>query len=356
MGRMNQEILLVVVMVAGFLALFFGLRGLMQKLLLQLQEKNEQQRQGQQEEIGNNVRHLLDDNREKLDLMVKQLKEQLESSQKEVKQLREQNSSIKQQLEHSMQQTEALRVSTEGLKSLLSNNRLRGDWGEQVAEDLLLAAGFVEGHNYQKQSATEEGRPDFTIMLPDGFKVNVDAKFPFDDLAEYQNADNDQARTKALKNFEKAVKEKIKEVTSKDYIDPSNQTVDFVVMFIPNEMIFSFVYEKIPDIVQYASERKVMMTGPFGFTALLRLVLQAHKNFHYEQELQEIVGYIEEFQRQYEKFGESLAKVGRSLETAQNAFRETEGVRQRQLTKIVDKITEQSSDTKLLSGKRNKDE
>jgi DNA anti-recombination protein RmuC len=66
--------------------------------------------------------------------------------------------------------------------------------------------------------------------------------------------------------------------------------------------------------VQYASERKVMLTGPFGFTALLRLVLQAHKNFHYEKELQEIVGLIEQFQRQYEKFGDSLAKVGRYRE------------------------------------------
>lgn len=354
---MEENVLVILgVVAAGFAGLYIGLRGLVQKLLLQLQEKNEQQRQGEQEEIGTNVRHLLDDNREKLDIMIKQLREQLDSSQKEVKQLREQNSSIRQQLQQSTELTEKLRVSTEGLKSLLSNNRLRGDWGEQVAEDLLLAAGFVEGYNYQKQSTTQEGRPDFTVLLPDGFKVNVDAKFPFDDLVEYQNADSDQTRTKALKNFEKAVKEKIKEVTSKDYIDPSQQTVDFVVMFIPNEMIFSFVYEKVPDIVHYASERKVMMTGPFGFTALLRLVLQAHKNFHYEQELQEIVGHIEEFQRQYEKFGESLAKVGRSLETAQNAFRETEGVRQRQLTKVVERITEQSSDTKLLSTKEADDE
>lgn len=356
LGNMEQNLLLVAVIALGFAALYIGLRGVMHKLLWQLQEKNDQQRQGAQEELDNSVRGLLDDNREKLDLMIKQLKEQLDSSQKEVKQLREQNSSIRQQLQQSTELTEKLRVSTEGLKSLLSNNRLRGDWGEQVAEDLLLAAGFVEGHNYEKQSTTAEGRPDFTILLPDGFKVNVDAKFPFDDLVNYQQAETDTDRNKALKSFETAVKTKIKEVTSKDYIDPSNQTVDFVVMFIPNEMIFSFVYEKIPDIVQYASERKVMMTGPFGFTALLRLVLQAHKNFHYEQELQQIVGYIEEFQQQYEKFGESLAKVGRSLETAQNAFRETEGVRQRQLTKVVERITEQSSDAKLLPEKKGKDE
>ena len=339
----------------GFGLLYVGLKGYMQRLLLQLQEKNEQARQSEQEEVEGNVRSLLDDNRDKLDIMVKQLKEQLQSSQKEVGSLKEQNAQIREHLHHSTELTEKLRVSTEGLKSLLSNNRLRGDWGEQVAEDLLLAAGFVEGHNYEKQSSTKEGRPDFTILLPDGFRVNVDAKFPFDDLVAYQNADNDKDRSKALKSFETAVKTKIKEVTSKDYIDPSSQTVDFVVMFIPNEMIFSFVYEKVPNIVQYASERKVMMTGPFAFTALLRLVLQAHKNFHYEKELQGIVGLIEEFQSQYDKFGESLNKVGRSLDTAQKAFHETEGVRHRQLSRVVEKITEQSSDAKLSPGE-SKDE
>ncbi len=335
----------------GFVVLFLGLRSFLQKLLLQLMEKNDKQRQDEREETDSGVRSLLDDNREKMDLVVSQLKEQLASSQTEVRSLKEQNAGIREHLQQSTQTAEKLRVSTEGLQSLLSNNRLRGEWGEQVAEDLLLAAGFVEGHNYQKQSTTTQGRPDFTVLLPDGFKVNVDAKFPFDDLVRYQDAKNNTERNKALKSFETSVKNKIKEVTSKDYIDPSNQTVDFVVMFIPNEMIFSFIYEKIPSVVSYASERKVMMTGPFGFTALLRLVLQAHKNFHYEKELQEIVGLIEQFQRQYEMFGESLAKVGRSLETAQKTFQETEGLRQRQLTRVVDKITEQSSGAKLLPEK-----
>lgn len=348
---MNQELILIGVIAIGFAALYFALRGVMQKLLLQLQEKNESQRSQTREETDSSVRNLLDDNRKQLDLMIGQLKEQLKSSQSEVRALKEQNAGIQQQMKRADEATLRLQASTDDLKKLLSNNRLRGEWGEQVAEDLLLAAGFVEGHNYQKQTTTTQGRPDFTVLLPDGFKVNVDAKFPFDDLVRYQEAENKGERDKALKAFEVAVKNKVKEVTSKDYIDPSNQTVDFVVMFIPNEMIFSFIYEKTPEVVSFASERKVIMTGPFGFTALLRLVLQAHKNFHYEKELQQIVGLIEQFQRQYEMFGESLSKVGRSLETAQKAFHETEGVRQRQLTRVVDKIAEQSSDAKLLPEK-----
>jgi len=340
----------------GFIGLGFVVRAMMQRALLELFEKNESQSSNTREETDNSVRNLLDDNRKQLDVIVGNLKDQLKTSQSEVRSLREQNAAISEQLKNTHQVTQQLQLSTDSLKELLSNNRLRGEWGEQVAEDLLLAAGFVEGLNYEKQTSTAEGRPDFTVLLPDGFMLNVDAKFPFDDLVRYQDADSAAEKKKALKSFETSIKTKVKEVTSKDYIDPGSQTVDFVVMFIPNEMIFSFIYEKTPSVVDYAAERKVVLSGPFGFTALLRLVLQAHRNFHYEKELQGIIGLIEKFQRQYEMYGENMDKLGRGLKSAQDAFEQAEGVRHRNLTRVVEKITEQSSDAKLLPEKEHEDE
>jgi DNA recombination protein RmuC len=237
------------------------------------------------------------------------------------------------------------------LRSLLANNRLRGEWGEQVAEDLLLAAGFVEKVNYLKQSTTIEGRPDFTILLPDGYKLNVDAKFPFDDLISYQEAKTDTEKKRALAAFNTSIKNKIKGITSKDYIDPEGQTLDFVMMFIPNEMIFSFVYEMLPDINEFASKQRVVLAGPFGFTAVLRMILQAHKNFHHEKSLVQILGLISKFQEEYNKFGESMDRLGRQIDTAQKTFMEVEGTRSRQLTRVVEQISHRSQDT-LESGKK----
>jgi DNA recombination protein RmuC len=208
---------------------------------------------------------------------------------------------------------------------------------------LLLAAGFVEKVNFLKQATTAEGRPDFTVLLPDGSKLNVDAKFPFDDLIEYEAASSEAAKRAALNKFRTSIKTKVKEVTSKDYINPQDQTLDFVVMFIPNEMIFSFIYEKLPDINDYCSQRKVVLAGPFGFTAVLRLVMQAHKNFGYEKHLQEIFGLVSKFQDEYVKFGDSMQKLGNQLATAQKTFTEVEGTRSRQLTKVVDQISGHSS-------------
>ena len=327
-----------------------------QKLILRLTNLNNEQRRSSKEEIESGVKGILDDNQKLLDKTVKGLEKELKNSREEVGNLKDQNSAIREQLANTAKITEGLQASTEGLKKVLSNNQLRGNWGEQVAEDLLLAAGFVEKVNYEKQTSSGEGRPDFTILLPDGSKLNVDAKFPFDNLIAYQEAKSPAQRKEAINNFRKDVKTKVDQATSKDYINPQNNTLDFVIMFIPNEMIFSFIYEKLPEINEYSNKRKVVLAGPFGFTAVLRLVLQAHKNFRYEKGLQQILGLISKFQVEYTKFGDSMDRLGKQLDTAQKTYMEVEGTRSRQLTRVVDQISgqtqiEASSETKKAEDK-----
>lgn len=319
-----------------------------QRLLLTLLKSHDTARKGSKEEIESGVKGMLDNNRQAIEQIVGSMEKQLKENRREITDLRGQNSAIKEQLANTAKITEGLQVSTEGLRNLLSNNRLRGDWGEQAAEELLRGAGFVEDLNYVKQTSSGEGRPDFTILLPDETKLNVDAKFPFDDLIAYQEAKTEVEKKRALTAFRTAVKNKIKEVTTKDYINPEGQTLDFVIMFIPNEMIFSFIYEKLPDVIQYSNERKVVLAGPFGFTAVLRLVLQAHKNFKYEKNLQKILGLISKFQDEYGKFGEHMERLGKQLDTAQKTYQEVEGTRSRQLTRVVDQIGAHSHKEQLV--------
>jgi DNA recombination protein RmuC len=338
-GVIIGSVVLAVILIAA--AFYF----LGQKFVLQLTNLNSQQRKGNKDEIETGVKDILNNHEKLLGEITRNLQKELKQSQEGVVDLKAQNAAIREQLANTAKITEGLQVSTEGLRNLLANNRLRGEWGEQVAEDLLMAAGFVEKVNYLKQSTTQEGRPDFTILLPDGFKLNVDAKFPFDDLIAYQESKTDTEKKRALAAFNTSIKNKIKGITSKDYIDAENQTLDFVVMFIPNEMIFSFVYEMLPDISRYASERKVVLAGPFGFTAVLRMILQAHKNFHHEKSLMQILGLISKFQEEYEKFGDSMDRLGRQLDTAQKTFIEVEGTRSRQLTRVVEQISSRSQNT-----------
>ena len=345
-----MEIVLAIIVSAVIIGVAIYLVG--QRLMLKLIESHDLQRKGSKEEIETGVKGLLDSNQKLLDATIKSLQRELKNSQEQIGSLKDQNSAIREQLVNTAKVTEGLQVSTEGLRKVLSNNQLRGKWGEQVAEDLLLAAGFVEKVNYTKQTSSGESRPDFTILLPDGSILNVDAKFPFTNLIEYQEAKTDSAKKTAITAFRTDVQTKINQIASKDYIDAQKNTLDFAIMFIPNEMIFSFIYEKLPDLNEYSNRKKVVLAGPFGFTAVLRLVLQAYRNFGYEKGLQEILGLISKFQAEYEKFGDSMDRLGKQLDTAQKTYLEVEGTRHRQLTKIVDQISNKSqmeaSDKKLI--------
>lgn len=348
-----MEVVIAILVSAALIAMVLFFLG--QRMILRLTNLNDQQRKGSKDEIESGVKDMLENNQKLLDKTVKGLEKELKSSREEVGGLKNQNSAIREQLANTAKITEGLQASTEGLKQVLSNNQLRGNWGEQVAEDLLMAAGFVEKVNYEKQTSSGEGRPDFTILLPDGTKLNVDAKFPFDNLIAYQEAKSPGQRKEAINNFKKDVKNKIDQATSRDYIDPQGNTLDFVIIFIPNEMIFSFIYDKLPEINEYSNQRKVVLAGPFGFTAVLRLVLQAYKNFRYEKSLQQILGLISKFQSEYTKFGDSMERLGKQLDTAQKTYMEVEGTRSRQLTRVVDQISGQTEiETGEIKPKENK--
>ena len=235
--------------------------------------------------------------------------------------------------------TQGLQTSTDDLKNLLSNNQMRGKFGEEIAENLLQSVGFVRGqYTVNETMETSNKRPDFTINLPDGTKVNVDVKFPFSALVKYQETDDDAEKQKHFKQFEKDVKEKIKQVRSRDYINPEENTVDFVILFVPNEMIFSLIYNKLHDVWNEAMKHKVIMAGPFSFTAILRMIYQSYKNFTYQENLMDIIKLIKSFEAEYTKFSEALDTLGSRLESTQKQYQQVSVTRTKKLTGVVEKI------------------
>lgn len=259
-------------------------------------------------------------------------------------------SALTEKLEEQKALTNQLKVTTEGLKNVLSNNQMRGQFGEQVAEDLLKMSGFVAGVNYDKQVVGESSsRPDFTVYMPDGMKINIDSKFPYQNLVKMSEAEGKEEKEKYKRAFEQDIKTKIKEVTSREYINPEENTVDFVVLFIPNEMIFSFIYDRFPDVWQDAMGKKVILAGPFSFTAILRMVHQAYDNFRYQKNVATIIGYIKKFGEEFENYNKSFKDLGARIESLQKQYVAVDTTRTNQLIKIVNKIkTEEVEHTKKL--------
>ncbi|MEX2012687.1 MAG: DNA recombination protein RmuC, partial [Patescibacteria group bacterium] len=258
-------------------------------------------------------------------------------------------SSLKKELETHRQLTHELRGSAEDLKRVLSNNQMRGAFGERVAEDLLKMAGFVIGQDYTVQDQTGASRPDLTLLLPDGTKVQIDVKFPYSNLQRYTEAKTDDDKQKYMKLFKADVKEKIKQIATRDYINPDEKTVDFAIAFIPNEMIFSFIYDQMNDIWEDGMRKKVVLAGPFSFTAMLRLIRQAHSNFQFQQNIHQIISLIQKFRGEYDKFSESVDVLGARLESTSKQFEVVSSTRSRQLGRVIDQIDSQQT----LTGAKN---
>jgi DNA recombination protein RmuC len=280
--------------------------------------------------------------------LINEIRKDIKANEKRLEQSDEERvksfSNLKTELQNHQKITEGLQASTEKLRTLLSNNQMRGAFGEQVADDLLKMAGFVVGQDYSRneKQANQNTRPDFTIFLPDQTKINIDVKFPFAALVRSIEATDDVEKKKHFLSFKQDVKEKIKQVCTREYINPEDKTVDFVILFIPNEMIFSYIYDKMNDVWEEAMRKKVVLAGPFSFTAILRMVKQAYTNFRYQENLQHIIGLIQRFDTEYQKYSQSIDMLGDKISGASKQFEVVSTTRNRQLTNIVDKIKNQS--------------
>jgi DNA recombination protein RmuC len=241
-------------------------------------------------------------------------------------------------LEQAAKVTTELSRTTSGLREALANSRARGQWGERMAADVLRAAGMVEGVNYRRQVAIAGGRvPDFTFLLPKGIEMNMDVKFPIDNYLRYLDASSEGDRSSALGAFQRDVRARVKEITTRDYIDPE-RTVDHVLLFIPNESVYSFIHENDPELLDRALTEKVVLCSPTTLFAVLAVVRQAVDSFQLERTSGEILTCLTRFRKQWDKFSDQIDRVGKSLSASQRAFDELDGTRRRQLERQLDRI------------------
>ena len=249
-------------------------------------------------------------------------------------------SNLKTVIEEHKAITGKLKDSTENLRNILSNNQLRGKYGEEVAENILKMLGFVKGLDYTVNLSqdTNANRPDITIKLPDKTKINIDVKFPFKSLMKYQEVEDELEKKKYLSQFTTDVKQKIKQVTSRDYINPEERTLDFVILFVPNEMIFSVICDKLGDVSRDALKNKVIITGPFSFAAIARMIRQSYDNFKIQEDLHRVVNLIGKFKDEFDKYNNEFDNIGNKIKSLSGQYDKVAGVRTRQLTKVIDQI------------------
>ena len=234
----------------------------------------------------------------------------------------------------------SLNTSSSALRDILGNTQVRGQWGERMAEDVFRLIGFVEPVNYVKQTAVADGssRPDFTIFMPENKKLNMDAKFPLTNYMRYVEAESEQDAEEYSRAFLRDVRDRTREVVGRDYINPEDNTLDYVLVFIPNEHMYHYIQQHGATLVEEALRNRVVLCSPISLFAILSVIRHALDNFAIQQASNEILSELSLFDRQWERFSKQMDLVGKRFELAQSGFEALSGTRRRALERPLARI------------------
>jgi len=170
--------------------------------------------------------------------------------------------------------------------------------------------------------------------MPKGQVLYMDVKFPMAAYLKYLEAGTDAERDAHVKRFLGDVRTRVKELSKREYASAgSSSSVDYVLLFIPNEQLTGFIHEHDPSLLDDAMGEKVVMCSPLTLFAFLGVIRQAYDNFMIEQTSDEILALLGSFSRQWDKYNDQVEKVKRKFDALDRDFDQLTGTRRRQLEK-----------------------
>ena len=302
-----------------------------------------------------NISKELTDKKDQIEKMVIKIEENLKERHKELVESRTENmkyfGDIKRQIEEHQKATKDLQTSSEKLTRILGNNKLRGEWGEKILEDILQSSGLEKNIHYLTQETTASGeRPDVVIMLPENRRISIDAKFPLSKILEMTDATSKDQLSNLKKGFEVDVKSRLREIAKREYINSEEGTLDFAIMFVPNEVVFSYINREFPLLIEEAFSKKIIMASPFSIYAIARTIMQGYKNYYYEQNLKDVLINISAFKDQFGKFKDEFEKLGRSFDGVYKDYKQIADTRITGINRAFKKIEESEKEQLKAKG------
>lgn len=243
-------------------------------------------------------------------------------------------------LETASERAQALADTTQRLAAALVNPRARGQWGERLAEDVLRLMGLVEHVGYRRQTTLDGGgqRPDFTLLLPEGRLLHMDVKFPFENWARSLEAADAEARGRAEAAFVRDVRARIAEVAGREYVDPGAGTLDFALLFIPNERVFGAALELAPGLVDEAMSKRVVLVSPGTLFAVLAVLRDALTTFRVSRAGRELAERIAAFRAAWAEHQDASRRLGQRLEDVTRDYQSLTYTRRRRLDTELDRL------------------
>jgi DNA recombination protein RmuC len=242
----------------------------------------------------------------------KAMHEQISSFTKETVQIREE-----------LKQVGEAMKGISSFQEFFKSPKIRGQWGEATLEHIL--SEYFPPELYETQHLFSSGEQvDAVLKLPNGKLLPIDAKFPFDNFRKMIETDSKEEKDFFRKKFIEDAKLRIQEITSK-YILPSENTVDFAIMYIPAEAVYYEInLNKDIDLGDYARSKKVILASPNTIYLTLRTIEHWFRDTQISRQTQEILKRLNKIQEDAGRLAEDFRKLGVHLRNASSAYDNSE--------------------------------
>lgn len=225
---------------------------------------------------------------------------------------------------------EQLRRETNALATALRKPHVRGAWGELQLRRVAEVAGMLEHCDFVQQETAQTSagttiRPDMKVTLAGGTFVYVDSKVPLAAFLDAHESNNEDERERRLQQFAKNVQSHVDQLSSKSYFMAGTASPEFVVLFLPSEALAAEALMHLPDLHDYAARRNVILATPTTLIAMLRAVAYSWRQAVLADSAQEVFALGRELYDRLGTLGKHFDRVGRSLQTAVNAYNEAVG-------------------------------
>jgi DNA recombination protein RmuC len=262
--------------------------------------------------------------------LVKPLAEQIDKlaaqTQALEKQRAETHGQLSEQVKGLLNAQQELRGETGRLVSALRRPEVRGRWGEVQLRRVVEMAGMLDRCDFLEQETGADGkRPDLIVQLPGGKNVVVDSKAPVAAFLEASEAGEKTARGRALERFAQHVRTHVQQLAAKAYWDQFQPAPEFVVLFLPGESFFSAALQQDPELIEFASERKVILATPTTLLALLKAVYYGWRQEALADNARQVSELGALLYERLGKVAEHWNGVGRNLGQAVKAYNEATG-------------------------------
>ncbi len=227
---------------------------------------------------------------------------------------------VKNRAEELLAEQRRTQDETRRLSQLLGRSDRRGRWGEIQLANVLEASGLAQYIDYDLQvsSTSEAGRaqrPDCVVNMPNGSRVAIDAKFPFDAF-EAALATHDVEERQALEaKHAKDLRAHVKTLREKAYWESIAPAPEFVACFVPSDVAVSVAFAADPDLLRYAARERVLIVGPTNLLSLLWSVVMVVRQQKLAMNAEEIYKVAETIFDRIRLVAEPVARMGKALDT-----------------------------------------